>query len=213
MAEPTLHGYWRSSAAYRVRIAANLKGVSCASAFVHLRKSEQRGAPHLTRNPAGLVPTWCEEDFELTQSLAILEYLDDLHPKPPLLPKAPSARARARELALVIACDIHPIGNLRLLEKLTQDFGAAAAARTAWNRHWIQLDFGAIAAGLAQTAGAHAIGDQVTLANVRLVPQVYNARRFELDLSTYPEIQRIDAAARAQEPFQQAAPEAQPDAE
>ncbi|WP_158817505.1 maleylacetoacetate isomerase [Methylocapsa sp. S129] len=213
MAEPILFGYWRSSAAYRVRIAANVKGISYAAAFVHLRRGEQRGAANLARNPAGLVPTWSEDDFQLTQSLAILEYLDETNPRPPLLPSTPRARALAREIALVVVCDIHPVGNLRVLEKLTTDFGAEATQRAAWNRHWIGLGFAAIEARLAQTAGAHAIGDQITLADVCLVPQVYNARRFELDLAAYPTIERVDAVARALVPFQQASPEAQFDAE
>ena len=213
MVEPTLFGYWRSSAAYRVRIAANLKGVSYASAFVPLRKGEQRDASNLARNPAGLVPTWSEDDFVLTQSLAILEYLDEIYPQPPLLPSTPRARAQAREIAQAIASDIHPVGNLRVLDKLTADFGADAAVRSAWNRHWMQLGFAAVERRLAQNAGAHAVGDHVTLADVCLVPQVYNARRFELDLAPFPTILRVDAAARALEPFQRAVPEAQPDAE
>lgn len=213
MAEPILFGYWRSSAAYRVRIAANLKSISYASVFVHLRKGEQRSAANLERNPAGLVPTWSEGDFQLAQSLAILEYLDETNPRPPLLPSTPRDRALAREIALTVACDIHPVGNLRVLEKLTADFGAEAAQRAAWNRHWIGHGFAAIEARLAQTAGMHAVGNQITLADVCLVPQVYNARRFELDLAAYPTIERLDAAARALAPFQQASPEAQFDAE
>lgn len=215
MREPaTLHGYWRSSAAYRVRIALNLKGVTAAQAFVHLRKGEQRSEPHLRLNPSGLVPVWEESDgFRLTQSLAIVEYLDELHPHPPLLPGSPRARAMIRELALDVAADVHPIGNLRVLDRLTESFGADADARAAWNRHWMAAGFAAVEARLAQTADRFCVGDDPTLADVCLVPQVYNARRFGLDLAPYPLIKAIDAACRALPAFAAAAPEAQPDAE
>jgi maleylpyruvate isomerase len=212
---PILHGYWRSTAAYRVRIALALKGIAARQAFVHLRRGEQRSEAFRDGlNPAGLVPVWEEADgVRLTQSLAIIEYLDEIHPEPPLLPGSPRARAMIREIALDIAADVHPIGNLRVLDKLTADFGADAAARAAWNRHWIAQGFDAVERRLEQTSGHHAVGDTPTLADVCLVPQVYNARRFELDLSPWPLIRAADEAARALPAFAAAAPEAQPDAE
>jgi maleylacetoacetate isomerase len=213
MADPVLYGYWRSSAAYRVRIAANLKGISYRQCFVHLRQGEQRGADYLARNPAGLVPLWHERDLTIAQSLAIILYLDESHPQPPLLPADPAARAVAREIALAIAADVHPLGNLRVLDKLTADFGLDVAGRAAWNRYWIDVGFQALEPRLAAVAGSHAVGDVVSLADVCLVPQVYNARRFDLDLTPYPTIVRLDAAARALAPVAMAAPEAQPDAE
>ena len=214
MADALLTGYFRSSAAYRVRIALNLKGLSPRRAFVHLRKGEQRRPEHLALNPAGLVPVWREADgFTLNQSLAIIDYLDETYPEPPLLPRDPKRRAHAREIALTVACDIHPIGNLRVLDKLTADYGVDAEARAAWNRHWIAIGFMAIEARLAETAGAYAIGDEPTLADLCIVPQMYNARRFALDLSAFPRLVAVDEAARAHPAFAAAAPEAQPDAE
>ncbi|MCF3945149.1 maleylacetoacetate isomerase [Acidiphilium sp. AL] len=214
MADPSLYGYFRSSAAYRVRIALNLKNVPAETVSVHLRKGEQRGGAHLALNPAGLVPVWREDDgFTLGQSLAIIEYLDELHPEPPLLPADPRLRAWTREIALTIACDIHPLGNLRVLERLTSEFGADAGARKLWYRHWMALGFTAIEARLAQTAGRHAVGDAPTLADICLVPQLYNARRFGLDLTLYPRLVAVDEAARALPAFAAAAPERQPDSE
>jgi maleylpyruvate isomerase len=213
VSDPILYGYWRSTAAYRVRIAANLKGVTYESVFVHLRKGEQRSAEHLKLNPAGLVPSWQEDDFVLNQSLAILEYLDETHPEPPLLPKDAKLRALAREIALTAAADIHPIGNLRVLAKLGADFGADEAQRATWNRHWIGIGFAAIEARLKSVAGKYCVGDQITLADLCLIPQVYNARRFALDLKPFPTIVRIDGEARKLSAFEAAAPENQPDAE
>ena len=180
---------------------------------MQLQLGEQTREEHRARNPAGLVPVWREADgFTLAQSLAIIEYLDEMYPDPPLLPDNPRQKAVCREIAYTIACDIHPIGNLRVLEKLAADYGASAAARAAWNRHWTGLGFCAIEARLAAIAGRHAAGDQITLADICLVPQVYNARRAGLDLTPYPRIAAADAAAREQPSFAAAAPEAQPDA-
>jgi maleylacetoacetate isomerase len=210
--EPCLFGYWRSSAVYRVRIALNLKRITARQVSVQLQLGEQTRGEHRARNPAGLVPVWRDPDgFTLAQSLAIIEYLDEIYPDPPLLPDNPRQTALCREIAYTIACDIHPIGNLRVLEKLA-DYGAGASARAAWNRHWIGTGFGAIEARLAAIAGRHAAGDQITLADICLVPQVYNARRNGLDLAPYPRITAADAAAREQAAFAAAAPEAQPDA-
>lgn len=212
MADPVLYGYWRSSAAYRVRIAANLKGVAVTPALVDLRRGEQHASRYRDLAPAGLVPLWEEDGFRLTQSLAIITLLDERYPEPPLLPQEPRARAICREIAYLIACDIHPLGNLRVLEKLTADFAAEEAARQAWARHWIAAGFDGVEARLAATAGRHAIGDVVTLADICLVPQTYNARRFALDLSPYPRIVAVDAAARSLPAFAAAAPERQADA-
>jgi maleylpyruvate isomerase len=214
MSDARLYGYFRSSAAYRVRIALNLKGLATEQAFVHLREGEQRSASHRALNPLGLVPVWRETSgFTLCQSLAIIDYLDETYPQPPLLPADARVRAHAREIALTVACDIHPIGSLRVLDKLSADYGSDAEARAAWNRHWIAMGFAAIEARLAETARAYAVGETPTLADICIVPQVYNARRFALDLSPFPRIVAVDEAARAHPAFAAAAPEAQPDAE
>ncbi|MDQ6701720.1 MAG: maleylacetoacetate isomerase [Pseudomonadota bacterium] len=211
--EPCLFGYWRSSAAYRVRIALNLKRITARQVSVQLQLSEQKSEEHRARNPAGLVPVWRDPDgFTLAQSLAIIGYLDEIYPDPPLLPDDPRQKAVCREIAYTIACDIHPVGNLRVLEKLTADYGAGADTRAAWNRQWIGTGFGAIEARLAAAAGRHAVGNMISLADICLVPQVYNARRARLDLAPYPRIAAADAAAREQPAFAAAAPEAQPDA-
>ncbi len=212
MADPILYGYWRSSAAYRVRIALNLKGVAATVVPVDLRHGDQRGESYRAKAPAGLVPLWDEDGFRLGQSLAIIDYLDERFPDPPLLPQDPRQRAACREIAYTIACDIHPLGNLRVLDKLGADFAADGATRQAWARHWIACGFDAIEARLAETAGRHAIGDRVTLADICLVPQTYSARRFEVDLAAYPRVVAADAAARALPAFAAAAPEKQADA-
>jgi maleylpyruvate isomerase len=211
--EPCLFGYWRSSAAYRVRIALNLKQVTAKHIAVALDKGAQTSESYRAQNPAGLVPFWQEPDgFSLAQSLAIIAYLDETYPDPPLLPEEPRQRALCREIAYTIACDIHPIGNLRVFQKLAADYGAAAESPAAWNRHWIAAGFDAIEARLNSTAGRHAIGDRISLADICLVPQVYNARRYGLDLTPYPRIAAADAAARELSAFAMAAPERQPGA-
>jgi maleylacetoacetate isomerase len=211
--EPCLFGYWRSSAAYRVRIALNLKAITAKQIPVHLQAGEQTSADYRALNPAGLVPLWREPDgFTLAQSLAIIEYLDEKFPHPPLLPGDSRQKALCREIAYTIACDIHPVGNLRVLEKLTADYGANLDARAAWNRHWIANGFAGIEARLATAAGRHAVGDGISLADICLVPQVYNARRVGLDLAPYPCILAADTAARNLPAFVAAVPEAQCDA-
>ena len=208
--EPCLFGYWRSSAAYRVRIALNLKAIAASQVPVQLQAGEQKSADYRALNPAGLVPLWREPDgFTLAQSLAIIEYLDEKFPDPPLLPDDFRQKALCREIAYTIACDIHPAGNLRVLEKLTADYGAGPEARAAWNRHWIAAGFDAIETRLAAMAGRHAIGDRISLADICLVPQVYNALRVGLDLAPYSRITAADAAARKLPAFMAAAPEAQ----
>jgi maleylpyruvate isomerase len=158
------------------------------------------------------VPYWVEGDFTLAQSLAIIEYLDETHPAPPLLPSDPKSRAISRELAQVVCCDIHPIGNLRVLNRLI-GMGIDDAARTKWSQHWIETGFEAIEARLSQLAGPFALGDQPTLADICIVPQVFNARRFGVDLAPYPRIRGIDEAAAKIEAFAAAEPGRQPDAE
>lgn len=209
---PALYGYFRSTAAYRVRIAANLKGIDPRHRHVHLRKGEQNQAFYRSVNPAGVVPYWVEPGFELAQSLAIIDYLDETYPEPPLLPKDRRSRAICREISYSICCDIHPIGNLRVLDRLGC-IGVETEARTAWSQHWINAGFGAIELRLAQLPGPFAFGNTPTLADICIVPQVFNARRFGVDLEPYPRIRAIDAAAAAIEAFVLARPENQPAAE
>jgi maleylacetoacetate isomerase len=196
-----------------VRIALNLKGLGAVHVPVHLRKAEQRGDAYLSVNPSGLVPWFTEGGVALGQSLAIIEYLEEAHPTPALLPAGLANRAYAREIAHTIACDIHPIGNLRVLDKLTADYHETAEGRAAWNRHWMAAGFAAIESRLAHTAGAFAVGDAPSLADICIAPQLYNARRFGLDLSPYPRLTQTDATARALPAFIAAAPENQPDYE
>ncbi|MBZ9558753.1 MULTISPECIES: maleylacetoacetate isomerase [unclassified Modicisalibacter] len=210
-----LYGYFRSSAAYRVRIALNLKGLACEQVPVNLVKGEQRDAAHLARHPQGLVPVLETDDgTRLTQSLAICEYLDERHPAPPLLPADAEGRARVRALAQLIACEIHPLDNLRVLGYLTGELGIGEDARLAWYRHWIAEGFAALETQLAGTpaTGTCCHGDTPSLADVCLVPQVFNARRFDCDLGAYPTLERIVAHLETLPAFAEARPERQPDA-
>lgn len=201
-----LYDYFRSSAAYRVRIALNLKGVAYRSVEVHLVKGEQRSDAHLTRSPQGLIPALDIGDGTiLTQSLAIIEWLDAAYPEPRLIPAEPVARARAMAQALTIAADIHPIDNLRVLKRLESQFGADEAAKADWYRHWIAEGFAALEATAGD--GPFLGGDAPGIADVLLVPQMYNARRFDLPLDAYPRLVAADAAACALEPFAAASPE------
>lgn len=213
MAERSLYGYYRSSAAYRVRLALSLKGLSVEQIPVHLRKGEQHSAAYAARNLQALVPWFDDGQVALGQSLAIIEYLEEAYPKPPLLPKDLALRAYAREIACVIACDIHPLGNLRVLKKLAADYQETTEGQVAWNRHWMNVGFKAIESRLAHTAGRFAIGDTPGLADICIVPQLYNARRFGVDLAPYPRLVAIDAATRALPAFIAAAPENQSDFE
>ncbi|GEK74640.1 MULTISPECIES: maleylacetoacetate isomerase [Halomonas] len=211
----TLYGYFRSSAAYRVRIALNLKGLAYDQAPIDLVAGEQRGEAYLADNPQGLVPTLVTDDgLRLTQSLAICEYLEEVHPEPALLPEAPAERARVRALAQLVACEMHPPNNLRVLRYLTGELGVDEAARLGWYRHWVHEGFTALEAMLSREAGSGDFchGDAPTLADACLVPQVFNAERFECDLSAYPRIRRIADNARALDAFRRAAPGEQPDA-
>ncbi len=211
----TLHGYFRSSAAWRVRIALGLKGVAHAQAFRHLRKGEQSAPEYRALNPQGLVPTLeVAGAGVLTQSLAILEWLEETQPGPALLPADAWGRARVRALAQIVACDIHPIQNLRVLQYLKRDMGQAQPAIDAWARHWIALGLDAVEARLAEPAtGRFCHGDAPGLADCCLVPQLGNARRFALDLSPWPLVLAVEAACSALPAFRDAAPENQPDAE
>ncbi|MDR5866951.1 maleylacetoacetate isomerase [Halomonas koreensis] len=211
----TLYGYFRSSAAYRVRIVLNLKGLDYDQAPVNLVRGEQRDDAYRARNPQGLVPSLVTDDgVSLTQSLAICEYLDERHPEPPLLPADPAGRARVRALAQLVACEIHPLDNLRVLKYLTGELGVDEATKMTWYRHWVHEGFAALEAMLSREAGSGDFchGDAPTLADACLVPQVFNAERFECDLDAYPRIRRIAANARALDAFRRAAPSEQPDA-
>ena len=208
-----LYTYFRSSAAYRVRIALALKGLDYEPAFVNLLEGEQRAAAYRAVSAQGLVPALEDEANVLTQSLAIIEYLDERHPEPPLLPRDILGRARVRALALAIACDIHPLNNTRVLQYLEERLKLDREARLAWYRHWIAEGFEALERMLDHPAtGAFCHGDAPTLADVALVPQLANARRFGCELAPYPRITRIDAACGALPAFAQAAPANQPDA-
>ncbi len=212
-----LHTYFRSSAAYRVRIALNLKGLDYEAVPVHLVRGggEHRQPAYLGLNPAGLVPALEDQGQVLTQSLAIIEYLEETHSQPALLPAAPLDRARVRAIAQAIACDIHPVNNLRVLQYLTRELGASEEQKNAWYRHWIGVGLQAVEAMLVGDArtGAFCHGDTPGLADCCLVPQVFNARRFGCDLSAMPTVQRIAEHCAGLAAFRSAAPEAQPEAE
>jgi maleylacetoacetate isomerase len=209
-----LYSFWRSSAAYRVRIALHWKGLSFETASKRLVAGEQRAADYLAVNPQGLVPA-LEHDGEVyAQSLAIVEYLDETHPEPPLLPPDPAGRAQVRALAQSIACDIHPLNNLRVLEYLKGPLGQPPSAVDAWYAHWVHEGFRGLEALARRHSGdgAHLHGTQVTLADVCLVPQLYNARRFAVDLTPFPTLVAIGQSLEALPAFAAARPEAQPDA-
>jgi maleylacetoacetate isomerase len=190
-----LFGFFRSSAAFRVRIALNLKGLAYEDAFIHLRRGDQRGDDYLVVNPQGLVPALEIDRHTLIQSMAIAEYLDETHPEPPFLPADPVGRARVRALAAVVACDIHPINNLRVLRYLSRSLGQDQTAIETWYNHWIASGFEAFERLLTgdRHTGEFCEGDRPGLADIALVPQVVNSERYRLDLSPYPIISRIYA--------------------
>jgi maleylpyruvate isomerase len=207
-----LYGHALSSASYRVRIALGLKGLPFTSVLLDLRAGEQRHEKFLQINSQGFVPALVLDDGTvLTQSAAIIEYLDEIHPRPPLLPQTPAARARVRALSQAVTCDVHPLNNLRVLQYLEKDLGHDKTVRDAWYRHWVRLGFDALERRLALDGetGRFCHGDAPTLADVCLVPQVFNARRFAVDLEAYPRIAGIDAACREMPEFQAAAPDRQ----
>ena len=203
-----LYDYFRSSASYRVRIALNLKGLAYDSVPVSLLDNAQRAPEYLSKNPQGLVPALLDGEQLLTQSLAICEYLEEAYPQPALLPNDTIGRARVRALALSIACDIHPLNNLRVLRRLEAQFAADQAGKDAWYQHWIQSGFEAFEQQIQSTHGQYCFGDTVTLADLALVPQVYNARRFNCDLSAYPTMLAIEQRCLALDAFARATPEA-----
>jgi maleylpyruvate isomerase len=213
-----LYDYWRSSAAYRVRIALNLKGLSYTHECVHLVRDggENLKPAYRALNPQGKVPTLeLDDGTALAQSMAIIEYLDETHPDPALLPKDPVSRAQARAFALAVACEIHPLNNIGVLKHLEATFGAEGKAKVAWMAHWMGEGFAALEDGLARRdwQGPFLFGDAPGIAEIFLVPQFYNARRWGIDLSAYPLLVKADEAAHGVKAFQDAAPEAQPDAE
>ncbi|HEX3754813.1 MAG TPA: maleylacetoacetate isomerase [Rhizomicrobium sp.] len=212
-----LYGYFRSSAAFRVRIVLNLKGLQAHPRFVHLLKDggQQHQDAYKTVNPQELIPTLLHDGQAIGQSLAIIEYLDETVPQPPLLPRDAAGRARVRQIALAIACDIHPLNNLRVLQYLRHRLGAGDTVRADWQQHWIAAGFSALEAMAARDglAGRFCHGDAPSLADVCLIPQMANARRIQMNLSPYPTLRRIEDAAYGLPAFIAARPENQPDAE
>lgn len=218
----TLYTYWRSSAAYRVRIALNLKSLTYHSVPKHLVRDggEQRKADYLAINPQGLVPALVDDGFVIPQSIAICEYLEEIHPEPRLLPGSARDRAIVRGMALAIACDVHPLNNLAITQYLRSEFGADEAAVQRWIAHWITRGFVALERWVAAEAGAMPAGAQkfchgthVSLADVCLVPQMYNARRFAVDTAPYPRLAAICRHLETLQAFADARPEAQADAD
>ncbi len=210
-----LYGYFRSSAAFRVRIALNMKGLAYDAVPIHLQRNEQTRPEFLGVNPQGLVPALVDGAATLIQSLAIIEYLDEVHPDPPLLPNGAPDRARVRALAQIVACDIHPINNLRVLRYLRHQLGATDEAIATWYNHWIAAGFAALEGLLAgdPRTGAFCHGDAPGLADIALVPQVVNSQRYRLDLGPYPTIAAIYERCMALDAFSAAHPDRQPDRE
>ena len=211
-----LYHYFRSSASYRVRIALNFKGLPWQTALVDLRApaSAQHTPEFRAVNPQGLIPVLADGEQVITQSLAIIEYLEETHPQPPLLPRTAAERALVRSLALAVACDIHPLGNLRVLNYLRASLHADDQVVNAWAGQWIGLGFAALEERVQHTSGdgLHMFGSSVTVADVCIVPQMYNARRYQVDVAPYPRLRAICARLESLPAFAKAAPEAQPDA-
>jgi maleylacetoacetate isomerase len=207
MARPLLHDYFRSSAAYRVRIALRLKGVEHDSVSVDLRTGEQSGEAYRARNPQGFVPMLEIDGQRIGQSLAIIGYLEATRPEPRLMPADPADQAHVRAMALVIACDIHPLNNLRVLRYLEHELGQDEPARNRWYAHWIAEGLGALETLAAPRSGRFLFGDTPTIADVCLVPQLYNARRFNVPLGDFPTLVRADAEANRLEAFAAAHPD------
>ena len=210
-----LYTYFRSGTSHRVRIALNLKGLAYEPVYVHLVKGEQQQEPYLAVNPQGLLPLLEDGEVRISQSLAIIEYLERTHPEPPLLPEDPPGEARVRSLALICACEMHPLNNLRVLQHLSRTLGLDQAARDAWCRHWMEEGFAALERRLAGEPGTGRFchGDRPTMADVCLVPQVVSSARWGTDLGPYPTVRRIRDACMALEPFVRAMPANQLDAE
>ena len=212
MTTRTLYGYWRSSASYRVRIALAVKGLAFDQKAIDLRKGAQAGFGFTMLNPQGMVPYLIDDAAGLNQSLAIIEYLDEVYPEPPLLPADPLGRARVRAVALQIACDIHPLNNLRVLKYLKEPLGHNQEAVETWQRHWIETGFAALEEVAEAATGKYLFGDNVTIADVCLVPQFYNARRVQADVARFPKLAAIDVRLNALPAFSAARPERQKDA-
>lgn len=209
-----LYTYFRSSASFRVRIALNLKRIAYEPVFVHLPKGEHRKPEYLALDPQGLVPALVDAGQVLSQSLAILEYLEEKHPEPPLLPKDAIGRARVRALSLLVACEIHPLNNLRTLQHLKRSLGQSEDQVNAWYRHWIADGLTKLEAELARGAAARFChGDAATMADCCVVPQIFNAKRYQCDLEPYPTVMRIFDTCMSIEAFDRAQPSKQPDAE
>jgi len=212
-----LYGYFRSSAAFSARIALNLKGIEPELRFIHLLKEggQQHTAEYKTLNPMELIPALVHDGQLITQSLAIMEYLDEIVPEPPILPKDALGRARVREIACVIACDIHPVNNLRLAQYLKREFHISDEQQANWQRHWITLGFEALEKmlSLSKDTGTYSYGDSPTVADICLIPQIFNARRVNLEVERYPTLSRIFAHAMQHPAFDAAQPKNQPDAE
>ena len=210
-----LYTYFRSSAAFRVRIALNLKGLAYETSFVHLPRGEHRAPAYGAVNPQALLPTLDDGGNLLTQSLAIIEYLDETHPDVPLLPGDALGRARVRSLAMLIACEIHPVNNLRVLQHLKRALGQSEEQTNAWYRHWIAEGLTKFEADLTRTSatGRFCHGDAPTMADCCLAPQVFNAQRYKCDTSAYPATMRIFAECMTLDAFDRAQPAKQPDAE
>lgn len=207
MTKPTLFDYYRSSASYRVRIALNMKGVDYDSVSINLAEGAQKQAEYRARNPQGFVPMLEIDGERITQSLAIMGYLDATRPDPPLLPVSPADVTHVRSLALTIACDIHPLNNLRVLKYLSGPLGQEEPVRDDWYRHWVREGFLALETLAAPRAGRFLFGDTPSIADICLVPQMYNARRFNLPLGDFPLLVRVDAEAAKLEAFASAHPD------
>lgn len=210
-----LYGYWRSSAAYRVRIALHLKGLAFESIPVHLVKNggEQHSDAYTELNPTHLVPTFVDQDVTLHQSIAIVEYLDDKFPTVAIYPKDSIAKAKVKALALDVACEIHPVNNLRVQQYLTQQFSLQDSDKLTWSHHWMKIGFMAIEQQLKENSGKYSFGDEITMADICLVPQVYNANRFNLDMAEFPNIARVADNCNQHPAFIAALPENQADAQ
>ena len=209
-----LYGYWRSSAAYRVRIALHLKQIECEHESVHLVKEggQQHHPDYVELNPMELVPTLVDGDLTLNQSMAILDYLEAKYPQTPLLPETLEDKVQAKAIAYDIACDIHPLNNLRILQYLTGPLGHSDEEKVAWYKHWVDVGFASLDKKLQKTVGQYCYGNEVSWADICLIPQVYNAERFNVDMTKYPTIKKIADNCRKLDAFIKAAPENQPDA-
>ncbi|WP_114785465.1 maleylacetoacetate isomerase [Vibrio tetraodonis] len=214
MSNITLYGYWRSSAAYRVRIALNYKGLAYQQKSIHLVKNggEQHASDFKSLNPSQLVPVLIDGDIQLNQSLAIIDYLDETYPTALLTPLDKQKRYLVKAMAQDIAVDIHPLNNLRVLQYLTAELSLEESCKSDWYKHWILLGFEGLEQKLAKSRGTYCVGNEVSLVDICLIPQVYNAERFDVDLTGFPIIREVSAALRELSAFIDAAPENQPDA-